>query len=362
MHPSELTIEVRGVDLKRKGLIDSRLWSDVLLIPRFNALGNWSLSLPWEDPMAQALASPGSGLIVTGPDDVILSGPVVDFERTQESGDEAGMLEFVGEDDSCILWDALAWPDPTSPVNAQDAGWFVRSGAVESLLHELVDVNVGPSALMARRGLLAQKLTLGADLGRGGTREVRARFDRLGELLQSLARLGGLGFRVVQVGDALEFQTFEPADKSKRLRFDIANRTLSHAGHKVALPELTRSIVAGQGEGADRLLIERISAASTAAEVAWGRVREEFRDRRDTEELTELEQAGDEDLLERGSTSVSTTVTPADDMTIQYGRDWREGDLVSVVVGDVEVVQPVTAAAIGISVDGVMSAGRLGDG
>jgi hypothetical protein len=362
MHPKDVTIEVRGVDLLRVGLIDSRLWSDVLLVPRFNRLGEWSLSLPWEEPMTQALAAPGAGIIVTGPAGVIMSGPVEKFARKQEAGDEAGVVKFWGVDDSCVLWDAIVYPDPASAIDSQTVGWFERSGDVESLLRELVDENVGPSALPARRGTLAQALVLGTNLGRGGNRALRARFDSLGELLQTYALLGGLGFRVVQVGATLEFQVFEPADKSALLRFDVANRTLSFAEQSVSVPELTRVVVAGGGQGVDRVLLERTSADSAAAEAAWGRNREYFRDQRDTVVLAELEQSGDEELLDRGLTMVDTTVTPSDDLSARYGLDWREGDLVTVVVGAVEVQQPVVAAAIGISVDGVMVAGRLGDG
>lgn len=361
MQPSELTIEVRDLALTRVGQIDSRLWSDVKCVPRFNALGSWSLSLPREEPMCQALAQPGAGIVVTGPGGVILSGPVEPFTRVQTAGDEPGTVSFEGVDDSCVLWDPVAWPDPGSEADAQAEGYDVRSGAVESLLHELVNVNVGPGALASRRGALAGKLTLGPNLGRGGVQTSRARYVRLGEHLQGLARLGGLGFRVVQVGDVLEFQTFVPADKSALIRLDVANGMLSRAEHTTKPPSVTRVLVAGQGEGAARTILQRTSVDAAAAEVAWGRVREEFKDQRNTDVVSELEQAGDEVLAEGGRTIVETRVTPASDMAVQYGSDWREGDVVTVVVGDAEVPQTVAGAVIGISSEGVMVAAKVGD-
>lgn len=360
MQPSELTIEVRDLSLARVGQIDARLWADVKVLPAFNAVGAWSMSLPFEDPMCQALAQPGAGIIVTGPGGVIMSGPVEPFTRTQTSGDAPGMVDFVGVDDSCVLWDALVWPDPASPAESQTLSHDVRTAAVETLLHQLVNVNIGPGAQAARRGALAQKLTLGTDLGRGGTRTSSARFPVLGELLQSLALLGGLGFRVVQVGAGLEFQTFQPADKSALIRLDVANGLLSKSSYGTQPPAVTRVLVAGQGEGADRTILQRTSTDSLAAETAWGRVREQFKDQRDTNDPTALQQSGDEILVKDGKTIVRTKVTPADDMAVQYGTDWREGDIVTVVVGDLEVPQTVTGAAIGITSDGVMVAAKVG--
>ena len=361
MHPTDITIEVRNLALQRKGQIDSRLWSDVKIIPRFNARSTWSMSLPREEPMCQALAQPGAGIIVTGPAGVILSGPVEPFTRVQTPADEGGMISFAGVDDSCILWDALAWPDPARAADAQTLGYDVRTAAVETLLHQLVNANVGPSALLSRRGALAQLLEIGTDLSRGGTQTSRARYQPLGELLQALAALGGIGFRVVQVDAALEFQTYVPVDRSATVRLDVANGTLSRAENTTRPPTVTRVLVAGQGEGADRTILQRTSADSLAAEAAWGRVREVFKDRRDTDITAELEQAGDEDLAEGGHTIIETKITPADDMAVQYQRDWREGDIVSVTVGDTEIPQTVTAAAIGITSKGVMTAVRVGE-
>ena len=65
--------------------------------------------------------------------------------------------------------------------------------------------------------------------------------------------------------------------------------TLTSATGNVAAPTATTVLVAGGGEGAARVLVER-SAGDLAA--AWARRIEAFRDARDTTDVTELGQSG----------------------------------------------------------------------
>lgn len=361
MRIEDVTLEVRDLNLQRVGQIDADLWTDVKIVPDHLGRGAWSLSLPAEDPMAAALAQPGAGLIVTGPSGVLMSGPTCPFKRLQTTRDPQGIVTVEGESDTALLWDYLAWPDPAHAVDAQGLAHDVRSAPVETLLHQLVDVNLGPGARSARRGLLAQKLVLGSNLARGGVRESRARFPILGEHMVTLAQLGGLGFRIVQVDDDLVFQTYEPVDRSLTIRLDLENATLSRIEYEVAPPVVTRPIVAGQGEGDQRTIIQRTSVEATAAEAAWGRVKETWRDRRDTDELVELEQAGDELLVEGGVTKVVSKVIPSDAVDVEYGIDWREGDRITVVVGNLEQPAVVSRALLSLSRGGVMVGAQIGE-
>jgi hypothetical protein len=358
----DITIEVRDRDFERVGQIHPKLWTDVKVIPRHLGVGEWSLSLPAEDPMAVALAVPGAGLVIAGPGGMILSGPVAPFSRTQSPADLSGRTAFNGVSDDIVLWDALAYPDPTHLENAQTLAYDEATGPAETLLHYVMDANLGPGSGTDQAGGLAQKITShGPNLGRGGTRSLRARFDILGELMAELATLAGLGFRVVQVDSELEFQTFQPADLSRKVRLDVANGTLAKIEYTVAPPTVTRVIVGGQGEGADRTIIGRTSAAALAAETAWGRKIVRFKDQRNTDDIAELQQAADKDLATGGMTAVETKVIPIDALNIAYGVDWREGDRVAVVVADTETTVTVTSAVISITKDGVIVGATIGD-
>ena len=57
---------------------------------------------------------------------------------------------------------------------------------------------------------------MGANGARGPALTRKARFDNLGELLRDIALVGNLGFRVVQRGSGLVFETYEVQDLPPR--------------------------------------------------------------------------------------------------------------------------------------------------
>lgn len=125
-------------------------------------------------------------------------------------------------------------------------------------------------------------------------------------------------------------------------------------------PNLTDAIVAGQGEGTARTIIRRQSLDSIAAEEEWGVPFESFIDQRDTDVVSELQQSGDEALTEgQGGTAVK--MIPADDVTMEVGKDWRAGDLVTTVVNGTETAARVTEVAYSVNSAGVMAGAALGD-
>lgn len=357
----DVTIEVRDLNLLRVGQIDPTYWADVKLAVALNGPGEWSMTLPADDPVVMALAQPGAGIVVTGPNGTLFSGLVESFEREQTPADALGMIAFQGVSDSALLWDVPILPNPAQEPNAQTKAYDVRTGKTETLLHELVNLNIGPGALASQRGSLAGLLTMGTDSARGSTHTSRARFDTLGDKLATLAMLDQIGFRVIQVGSALQFQTFVGTDRAGEVRFDLDNGALARIAYTVAAPGITDVLVAGQGEGADRTIIVRNSAESLAAATAWGRKKRVVKDQRDTDDTAELQQAGDELLAENGATQALTKLIPTDSTgELQYGVDWSLGDLVTVVVNGTEVYTPVTGALIAISQSGVLVGAQIG--
>lgn len=358
---SDVTIEVRDITLARKGQVDSTYWADVKLALDLNGPGEWSMSLPADDPVVVALATPGAGIVVSGPGGTLYSGPVESFAREQTPVDSAGMIAFQGVSDSALLWDVLILPNPAQELDAQTSDYDVRTGKTETLLHQLVNLNLGPGAIASQRGTLAGLLTMGTNSARGATRTSRARFDTLGDQLATLAKLDNLGFRIVQVDNHLEFQTFAGVDRTGEVRFDLENDTLARIAYEVAAAPITDVAVAGQGEGAARTIIIRNSVASLASATAWGRRRKIFKDQRYTDVLAELQQAGDEILADDGTAVARTQLIPTDAVgELQYGVDWSVGDLIAVVVNDSEVESFVTGALIAISQSGVLVGARIG--
>ncbi|MEU0739263.1 siphovirus ReqiPepy6 Gp37-like family protein [Streptomyces sp. NPDC006134] len=326
----------------------------------FNNVGTWAMTLPSEHPLAQALRLPGAGVIITGPTDVLMSGPVSSSEYAATADDRRGSISFSGISDSSILSDMLAWPEPGNPdATTQSTGHDTRTGPAETLMHQYVAANCGPLAPPARR---RAGLTMGADYARGPVITKSARFPQLGELLTEIAVTADLGFRIVQRGRELVFETYAVQDRTREVRLDVLAGTLSGQRVAVSPPGATRVIVAGQGELEDRTFVSVDNETSQAAEADWNRRIERFVDQRQTNDLAELRQAGDEVLAEKGDTAVAVQAVPVEDSPfMDFGRDWGLGDRVTVIAGGQELVSTVTGLVIKADEDGFRLGAQLGD-
>lgn len=361
MQLSDFTFEVRNRDLTRVGQITPEDL-DITITDRFNNVGEWELKLPSEHPMATELRKPGAGIIMVGPDGgTFYSGRTVMPAHQATPMDVSGTVTVKGVSDSIILADALAWPTPSSDTMAgQVDSHDVRTDDAESLLHHYVWANIGPGAPASRRNA---RLAMGANGHRGPVKKKSARFPVLGNLLAEIAATGGLGFRVIQRGDELHFETYAVTDRSGEIRLDIENGTL--AGHSVAIaaPGVTHVVVAGQGAGVDRAFLLASSDASRSAAEAWDRRIERFVDQRQTDDEDEYQQRADEILDEQGFTGVQVKIVPLDDENskMRFWYDWRIGDIVTVVVDGVETKDIVTGYKLKADSDGFSIGAIIGD-
>lgn len=354
----DIIAEVRDSSLARIGVIMAEDLVGLEAVLRFNAVGGWKLNLRADHPLVDVLRAPGSGIIISGPTGVLLSGSTVTAKNVKTSDDPTGVWEIQGTDDSAVLGQRVAYPSPASDELSVQGDYDVRSGKAESVAKAYVDANLGPSAPLSRRvpGLIVE-----ADSARGLTVTGRARYDQLSLLLSQVLATSELGFTIEQADSNLVFKVFAPVDRSSSIRMDIDNNRLTKSEYSYSRPQATRVIVAGQGQGAERTLVERYSHESVSAESAWNTRIEVFKDQRNTNDVAELEQAGDELLAERGLTIESVSVTPADDETMAYGIDWGLGDKVSVVVGDTQVSEVVTEVAIVVTEEGVKVGATVGN-
>lgn len=359
MRIEDLTVEVRDASLNRVGVITPQNLVGATFVTRFNNVGSWSLQLPYGDPLGEQLRQPGYGLILTGPNgEVILSGPTMSakLEQTQDNTDGDWFIE--GVTDSVLLAERLAYPTPsTADVTAQTSDYDVRTGAAETVIKQYVDINLGPSAATGR---VISDLVIEADQARGSTVFANARFDQMQELVYNLAQVGGIGYQITQSNGSLQFSVFVPTDRSDTIKMDIQNRKLSSSIYSYGTARVTRAIVGGRGEAENRLFRERSNVDSLSAENTWGRRIERFVDARQSEDLDELNTAGDELLVDEGKTIVEMSVTPSDDQTMVYGVDWFLGDKVTVVANDVEAQAVVTEVGIQIADDGVRIGATVG--
>lgn len=368
----DLLVEVRDVTLTRVGTITPNALKMKALI-RHNDVGDWQITLPGDHPMMPYLSADGSGIIVSLRGVTRFSGDTVAPKRKRDRQNPDGTFTFSGVTDDIILADARAYPQPgNANVATQAVSNDVRTAAGETLMRQFVAYNIANGAIAmggavawAPAGRLAGhrlKLRLESPGGSRGVMTTKSpRFQILLELLQEIGEYNGLGFRVVQRGNQLVFEVVTLNNRSDVVRFDIENGTVTSEEVSKTPPAITRAIVAGQGEGVERQIVQRTSVASLAAETATGRVREVFIDQRDTNVTAELQQSGDEQLIAGGFVSTAVKIVPSDDTTMLYGVDWVEGDTIAVIVNDQQTCARVSAAAFVVDQSAVTVGAAIGD-
>lgn len=355
---SDLTVEVRDPDLNRVGQLMPTDLVGSVFVSRYNNVGSWQVRLANGSPMGELLRQPGYGIVVTGPTGVIISGPTIGAKLQQTVDNSIGDWVIDGADDSILLEERLAYPEPTNAdVATQAAASDSRTGAAETVIKGYVEDNI---SLYAGTTRAISYLDIEADLGRGSTVSGSARFDTLQELCYNLATTGAIGYTIEQNGSLLEFQVYQPQNLSGLIRMDLDNGKLSRTEYSYLSPKVTRAILGGSGEGDTRVFYEGTTSDSLLAEGQWGRRIETFVDDRQTADAALFAQKANEVLIEDGKTIVNTSVTPSDDVNMRYGFDWGLGDVVTVVIGEIESSAIVTEVGISIEADGVRIGATVG--
>lgn len=360
MQLSDLIVEVRDVNLNRLGMV-SGSDLDISISPLHNERGSWTLKLASEHPLHESMLTPGSGIIVSDArtNNVLLSGPTTSPESNVSAADLGGTTTFTGISDNVILWDRLAYPQPANAnVATQNVDYYTITDEAESVLHAVVNANLGPSAPTSRK---IATLTMGTDSARGASVKKSLRFDVVGDVLAGVAAADNLGFRVTQQGTGLIFETYAVYDRTKDIRLDVRNGTVN--GHKVATSAPTAThVITGQAEvNYDRLFALVTTDDSDAASTLWGRRIERFVDQQQTLDPVESTQSAKELLAAEGIAQVAVQALPSDDTDMTFGIDYFLGDKVSIVVDDQEVVSVVTGFTLIANSEGIKVGIILGD-
>jgi hypothetical protein len=307
------------------------------LIARHNAVSTWELTLPTLDNEAAdailELQHPRVALRIDN--GTLRSGPVTRFQRSINA--DGDMLSATGADDLVWLGRRIAHPQPGTaapPYSTND--YDIRTGQASQILAQFIDVNAGPSAVAVRR---VPGLTVPVPAPVGGAVTWQARYENLLDFIIGKANALGLGVRVID----LTVDIFTPAVRTAVFSLELGTMAGTNSEYQVAGTNFV--YVAGQGLGKARTIVE---VADNASVVDWGRV-EQFQDRRDTNDNTQLAFAGTE-TLERAVTPPVVTFQPIDSPAQQFPRDWTVGDYVQVRVGDeirTDIVREVTVELAG---------------
>lgn len=313
------TYEVFVRNENKQNIAQLEAFTGLTCIRRHNLAGTWVISGS-TDQLSILTKKMGIYIKRNGKD--FFSGEVGEF--SDSSGLEMSVNGFSDEDQ---LAGPLAYPVPAgAPYNVD---YDVRTGAAETVLKEYVNLNAGPGAAAARR---ISGLTIETNLGRGETVTGRARFDNLLALVNSLATLGKVGFRVI----GMDFEVYVPEDKSGRIVFSNELGTLGSYVYKEKRGKANHIIVGGSGTGSSRTFIEMENSESV---IGWGR-REKFIDKSNTSSVEELTAAASEELEKNGD-EVSLTFKPLETDAMKPIDDYDIGDWVAGVIRGQTIVQQV---------------------
>ena len=276
--------------------------------------GTFSVQIPSTAP---AIAEIVKGRIVLPPDSTIVY-LIEQILRENEDGSPAELWTVSGRDLGGFLQERLCLPTAGQAHDAQVAV------AAESAMKHYVSGNAGPGAASARK---MPGLTVAADLGRGATVTMKARYDVLADMLETIGAIAAMGWQVTSLSGGYIFDVIPGVDRSASVFFDTTfDTTTGQSWLSSDVDTKSYIYVGGQGLGAARSIVERYTGALVPTGLAR---RELFQDARDLPDTASLTTRGDAVLAGLAPTD-RFEVQVAQGGSFQYRRDWDLGDLVTI--------------------------------
>lgn len=241
-------------------------WLTITAEPKFNEVGAGTFTATATGDLLDACNTPGNRVRLLRGDQVFLAGPIEVGQDIDFTPDATSPVTVQWASAEAAIVGEQVYPDPTVSITAQVLEAYVRTGVnAETVLRDLVNLNVGPGALTGRR---VPGLTIAAAVGVGSTISIDERLTKLGDALRTAAVAGGdLGWRVRDTLTGLRFEVFEPADRSAYIRFSFGRNNLRSLKIRSEAPKGNVIIVGDSGSGAARIFTETINVT----DAAWGR-------------------------------------------------------------------------------------------
>lgn len=279
---------------------------------------------------------------------------------------EEPILEIAGANALAMLGWAPALPDPTQDLAHQpvlaDTDPAPYKGPAETVIKQLVSGNF--------QQWTGVPILVPTSSGLGKTQVARPKMDNLLELVTNLAQLANLGVAVNLVSPTaasttadLTLQVWAPSDLTKSITLTAEAGTLEAWDQAEAEPTLTQAIVAGGGTGGmDRVFQVVTTPASVAAANKWGGHRTEMIDGPSSFDPEELQQAGEQAILE-GSSTRTLTLTSAEAEGLRGFYHFQPGDEATAeVLSGMSVIDSITQMGVAVDADnGIVISTVFGD-
>lgn len=243
--------------------------------------------------------------------------------RIEEGGRASEIVEVAGRDVSGMLAERLVVPPPLQSHDVQ------TNTAAETSLKHYVDAHGGPAAAVNRR---IPALVITPDQARGPVDTEAARYQPVTEVLERISLRTAMGFEVTfdAASKTHVFDVVPGADRTTSVFLDVDFDTVRRQRWLSSdLSRKTFAVVAGQGEGVNRTIVETFLGATEPAGLDR---RELFVDARDMSDAL-----GTSALTERGKAKLKETESEdsfetdvAQFGSFRYRRHFDLNDLVTV--------------------------------
>lgn len=351
-----LAVWLRRPDLRRGALVDD--YVQLKMVPTYNGTGTFVLDLQWSTNASQKAIEDGWGITVERDNMPLFSGTFTRKKRSWK-GRSTNRVQLSGVDDNVHLSRRVVLPCAragTSGTIYPTAEYDAATAVAETLMRGYVS-----RELITGNERQIVGLSHSTSTGLGSSVSEQGRFDNLADIVEGIAQKGGgLGYRIVQVGTALQFQVFQPVDRSSSVVFSPEFGNLIGYDYEESAPTANYIIVGGGGEGTSRVFVEGGDNDSIAK---WGRI-EKFVDRRDTTDLTVLRQTLADELIKNAETR-KLSIAPLETVPNEFvgdfrgyllGVDYNLGDQIRVDVDGQPLIDVVRSAEITADSDHRLSA------
>jgi len=233
----------------------------------------------------------------------------------------------------------------------------LKSDAVETVLKEFVEENLGPSALVANGRLMPgvfPGFSVARDLGRGGTWTGQYSYKNLLDVIKEIAESIGIDYDVKRTTDSnFEFECYYPqygTDRSSYLTFSTGFGNMATPSYTYSrTEEITQVLVLGGDQETSRKNIYRQSSA--ISDSPWNIIEDTVSNNQEdggAPSLVRMRQTGDDKLEElKAKESFQFEVLQTDKW--RYGRDYFLGDLVNARFNDIERTMKIIRVDVTVS-------------
>ena len=251
---------------------------------------------------------------------------------------------------------ALCIVDRSIIAYAADTAYTSKTNEADDMMKSLIDENMGAGATDAARDISAV-MTIQVDLTLAPSITKAFSWRRMLQTLQEIAKTSFeegtyLVFDVVRTGPGtFEFQTFIDQRGTDRGVGSASPLVVSTQNGLLSEPELVYDYseernyiyIGGRGEGIDRNIVE-VSDAARIGLSLLGR-RELFIDYRNSDLDATLDTEGNETLKEYRP-KIILTGTISDSENLQYGIDYKYGDIIVGQYNDIILNSHVDAISV----------------